>query len=404
MASLFKPTIISYHLPDGRKVPKGTPGARKKRTKARNWYAQFRDADGRLKRVPLCPDKAAARDILAKEVSDAAKGRAGLTDPFAGHRRKPLAAHLTDYLAYLRGKRNSEAYVTLARQRIEAVTDGCGFKMVADLSASRVIEFLATLRKEPGLSVASSNHYLRAVKGFSRWLVRDRRTGDDVLAHLAFLNVQTDRRHERRALTDDEFSRLLGATREAKPWRLLTGAARHALYLVAATTGYRARELASVTPASFDLDSDHPTLTVKAGYSKHRREDVQPLHPVVVPILREFLKGIDPEARVWPGSWANHHAAEMLRIDLEAAGIPYRDAAGRVFDFHSLRGQYITSLGRAGVPLVTAQKLARHSDPKLTANVYTHLAMVDLAAAVESLPIRLKPLALPLALTHAVAG
>ena len=26
----------------------------------------------------------------------------------------------------------------------------------------------------------------------------------------------------------------------------------------------------------------------------------------------------------------------MLRIDLEAAGLPYRDAAGLVFDFHSL--------------------------------------------------------------------
>jgi len=28
--------------------------------------------------------------------------------------------------------------------------------------------------------------------------------------------------------------------------------------------------------------------------------------------------------------------ADMLKLDLAAAGIPYRDSSGRVFDFHSL--------------------------------------------------------------------
>ena len=76
----------------------------------------------------------------------------------------------------------------------------------------------------------------------------------------------------------------------------------------------------------------------------------------------------------------------MLRTDLDAAGIPYRDGSGKVFDFHALRSRYITDLGRSGVPLVEAQRLARHSDPRLTANHYTHLGIHDLSAAVERLP------------------
>lgn len=32
------------------------------------------------------------------------------------------------------------------------------------------------------------------------------------------------------------------------------------------------------------------------------------------------------------------------------------------------------------------QKLARHHDPKLTANTYTHLELHDKAAAIDSLP------------------
>ena len=75
----------------------------------------------------------------------------------------------------------------------------------------------------------------------------------------------------------------------------------------------------------------------------------------------------------------------MLRRDLERAGIPYADAQGRVMDFHSLGVTFVTNLSRAGVSLTTAQKLARHSDPKLTANTYTRLDIDDLAGAVESL-------------------
>ncbi|MHC4163103.1 MAG: tyrosine-type recombinase/integrase [Planctomycetota bacterium] len=60
----------------------------------------------------------------------------------------------------------------------------------------------------------------------------------------------------------------------------------------------------------------------------------------------------------------------------------YEDAAGRVVDFHALRVTYATSLGRQGVPLQKAQKLMRHSDPKLTSNAYTRFELHDLHDAV----------------------
>jgi integrase len=75
----------------------------------------------------------------------------------------------------------------------------------------------------------------------------------------------------------------------------------------------------------------------------------------------------------------------MIQADLEAAGAPYIKE-GRTLDFHALRVSFVSSLAVAGVPLATAQKLARHSDPRLTANVYTHLGLADLSRAVESLP------------------
>lgn len=52
----------------------------------------------------------------------------------------------------------------------------------------------------------------------------------------------------------------------------------------------------------------------------------------------------------------------------------------RIF-FHSLRVSFVTDLVRAVVALQTAQRLARHSEPRLTASVYTNLGDSDLLEA-----------------------
>jgi hypothetical protein len=79
----------------------------------------------------------------------------------------------------------------------------------------------------------------------------------------------------------------------------------------------------------------------------------------------------------------------MLRIDLEAAGIPYtvEGPDGPLYsDFHSLRHGYVALLERAGVTVKEAMHLARHSDPKLTMRRYGKLRRHDLAAAMQRFP------------------
>jgi hypothetical protein len=126
-------------------------------------------------------------------------------------------------------------------------------------------------------------------------------------------------------------------------------------------------------------------VTVKAAYAKNKKAADQPLPADVAEALRAYLDGMPRDKAVWPGKWFED-AAEMLRVDLEAAGIPYRDEAGQVADFHALRHSYITLLERSGVSPKLAQELARHSDIRLTMNVYTHAGLYDLAGAVNGLP------------------
>jgi hypothetical protein len=76
----------------------------------------------------------------------------------------------------------------------------------------------------------------------------------------------------------------------------------------------------------------------------------------------------------------------MLRGDLEAAGIAYRDASGRVADFHALRHTFIPNLAAGGVHPKVAQSLARHSTITLTMNRYSHTHAGDEVAALGVLP------------------
>ena len=64
----------------------------------------------------------------------------------------------------------------------------------------------------------------------------------------------------------------------------------------------------------------------------------------------------------------------------------YRDGAGRVADFHSLRHLYISRIVRSGATPKVAQKLARHGDVRLTLGRYAHAELPDLSAAMDALP------------------
>src|SRR5262249_5248784 len=166
------------------------------------------------------------------------------------------------------------------------------------------------------------------------------------------------------------------------------GRDRHFLYLCAMGTGFRAGELASLQPESFALDAEPPSVVCRAGYTKNGKTATQPLPAEIAEALRGYLADRPVGQPVWPGSW-HERGADMLRDDLEAAGIPYvvEGPDGPLHaDFHALRHSYVALLDRAGLTLKQAMQLARHSDPKLTMAVYGRAALHDLGAAVDRLP------------------
>jgi len=62
-------------------------------------------------------------------------------------------------------------------------------------------------------------------------------------------------------------------------------------------------------------------------------------------------------------------------------------AVPRPLRFHDLRGTTATLLARAGAPLVVAQRILRHSDPRLTANVYSRVDLGDLRDGINRIAL-----------------
>ena len=176
--------------------------------------------------------------------------------------------------------------------RVNSIVDGCEFKTLAEVNVEAVQGYLRSLRKKVDLSHRTYNHYVQAIDSFCNWCVSTHGLIANPIRGLERLNPETDVRHPRRALTPDEVSRLVNATRKSgKLVQMLSPELRAEAYLFSYLTGLRKQEMASLTASSFRLDDTPATVTVAAKSSKHRRKDVLPLHPELVVMLRQMAHG-----------------------------------------------------------------------------------------------------------------
>ena len=407
MATLFKPTR-PYPLPPGTEIVRkgGRPHARipeKGRAAlyplsadgaaylkpAAKWAADVRFADGTRKRVRFSPNRDAAALMLAELLKRIENEKAGVIDRTASHRKRPLSAHLDDWRGSLAASGRGEEYLTLKLSRVRAVVEGCGWTFTPDMTADRLEAFLLDLRVKVGRSIQTANDWLQAVRQFCRWMVANDRLDRDPFARLKPGNVKLDQRHRRGEFTPDELARLLRAAASSPVTfrRTLTGADR-VVYRVALGTGFRAAELAALVPDNFDLAATPPAIALPPEFSKNRRGAIQPIPADLAADLRAYLRGRPGKESVWPGTWADR-SADMLKIDLTAAGVPSEvdgPEGVEVRDFHALRNCFISDVLRAGADLKQAMTLARHSDPRLTTARYGRTRLHDLGAVVDKIP------------------
>ena len=404
-----------------------------KRSGKGNWIAQYynHDRTRRLERSTGTTDRRLADRLAQKWEAREIERREGLVDvraeALATHQSKRLSSHLADYTEFLLSKGTSQQTVETAEARIATILKTARAEYASDLLPTPILAAIRQLRQPgtlmpKGLSNKTASHYVAAIKGFSRWLVRDKRTASDDLATLKGFNEETDRRRVRRNATPEELHRILAVASAnpsvtvPRPYRSANGERRVGsvqmnypdrvwAYRAAAGTGFRASEIASLTRESVDLECDPPTITVQAAYSKHKRMDVQPIRRDLADALRPYIASKRKGERLF--MLPAKKAALLLRADMETARaawideatddldrrereqsdfLRHTDSQGRIVDFHGLRHTFISNVVQSGASVKVAQELARHSTPTLTIGRYSHTRRADLAAALDVMP------------------
>ncbi len=112
------------------------------------WYGEYRDADGMLQCDPLSPDKTAAAQMLADLVKEAEHKKAGLSVSHADQLKRPLVKHLADWARTLDASDVTSGHASQSVAAVRHVLDECRFTFWKDMSASRVQQCLADLRRQ----------------------------------------------------------------------------------------------------------------------------------------------------------------------------------------------------------------------------------------------------------------
>ena len=342
-------------------------------TKGRIYWGQYRiEPNDPITRLSLgTTDKQVARTKLDKIVKQIQQERAGLIAPKEqiDAARASMIDLLHEYVRDLRTRGRSEQYISKIRSRITHLVNACGWTAVMHVSPGAFVAWRSEQDKAP----KTLNHYLDAVNAFMGWLLSIGKIPSNPFAKVAKVETRGRVTIERRAFTDDEIRRLLDVAGPRRP-----------IYLAAVQTGLRHNELRQLRWGDVYLDAEQPNMHVRASTTKNKKHAVVWLVGELADALRALRPSApDPSSKVFSDGMPSHHTFQR---DLARAGIEKLDSQGRKVDFHALRHTLATNLARAGVPQRLAMEIMRHSDPRLTAVVYTDANALPTRAMMEQLP------------------
>jgi integrase len=395
------------------------------------FVAKYRDGAGLVQVVPTgCKDETAARRVLADLERKAELVRSGVITAaeasIGKHQAAALGEHFDAFDEHLRAKGVTKIHREDTGRYLRRLAADCAFGALADLRREVLERWLAQ-RTTEGMSARTRNAYRNALVSFCNWCGETNRLATNPFDAVPKANEKADPRRQRRAMAEAELLKLLGVARERPLLEALTvrkgprkgeryadvrpevrarlellGRERALIYKTLVLTGLRKNELASLTVAHLRLDDAVPFLSLDPADEKNREGNDIPLRDDLAADLREWLAGKlvrlqeqarqagDPiPARLPPDTPVFKVPSRLVMIlnrDLRLAGIPKRDDRGRTLDVHALRHTFGTLLSKGGVAPRTAQAAMRHSDIKLTMNVYTDPALLDVRGALDALP------------------
>ena len=273
-----------------------------------------------------------------------------------------------EYLHFLAVERGAslntlEAYSRDIRQFLE-FAEAFGVASSLAVNPGHVTAFLGELRGQ-GLSSASVNRKLAAIRGFYKYLLREARVEENPLAR-----VETARNWMRLpgTLSRDEMETLLAQPAEATPAGIRDRAMLELLY----ATGIRVSELATLT-----LNRVNRQMGFLVTVGKGRKERIVPVGQSALGWLGRYIEQARPvflKKKTSTALFLNRSGERFTRQGLWKLIKKYAKMSGleRKVHPHTFRHSFATHLLEGGADLRSVQVMLGHTDISTT-QIYTHV-------------------------------
>ena len=342
------------------------------------WRVRF-TVEGQRYDLPLhTRSKELAHEKARKLVIEKEREAAGLIAPKAEREaaRTPLPELLRDWVDNGVSPESDRKHRRYCINRPTKVFCDCGWNFLRDISP-RDFEVWRRAQLQSGeIGPRTLNEYFSHLSGFLRWLEEQGMIATNPMKAVKRLPVQ--KQDSLRAFTTEELAMLMAAVPPYRGW----------VYRIAAFTGLRRAELKALKWSRVDLyghnHHEHPCIELEAAKTKNRKGGTLLLHPEAQNALRELRKAAhQTEELVF---YKGVTQMERFRKDLKVAGIAEKDARGRTLEFHSFRRTFATMLRQWRVSPEVARQLMRHSDIRLTMQLYPDEHLLPMVTELNKLP------------------
>lgn len=364
--SIYPRTTFADVAVAGRLFVVSRPYKRTDRTTGSLWVVEFRDPLSDQPKKRTFPNERDAWAFYNRVTDD----RAGLRCGSLTRRQVLVGAGglttideaLNEYVKHRRARGLTESNTKALEQTTRRFLASTKWRIVKDITSGPLETWLSTFKG------ATARKYLSDIRAWVAWLLATDRLPEDPLRHVTLPALSEPMK--KRALTEDEFHRLITCDR-IRPHRRLW-------YWLGGRLGLRHLEISRLRWAHIDFAT--ATLRMPAALTKSRRDAILPIPSP----LMAHLKGIRQAPALHVCRISCKPCEKTWRDDLSYAGIQFETEHGRAVP-SSLRKTFCTHLARRGVDIRTAQKLMRHADINLTANIYTQTLPSELREAAEKL-------------------
>lgn len=275
---------------------------------------------------------------------------------------------IDDYLNFMAvekgASRNTLEGYSRDLNRYAAFIDGLKICDIRQIGAEELISYLSRLKSE-GLAANSMNRALAALRGFYKYLLREKKLESTPVAHIELARVWT---HLPDVLSREEMSLLLTQPGSATPAAVRDAAMLELIY----ATGIRVSELTGLT-----LNSINWQVGYLIAMGKGEKERIVPVGRTAYDRVKRYIEVARPlmlKSRQCDILFLNRLGKGMTRQGFWKIVKKYAAKAKLVKKVHphTFRHSFATHLLEGGADLRSVQIMLGHADISTT-QIYTHV-------------------------------